>query len=100
MRFDTGAYTYLYDPRDKFVADNQWHFVCASYDKTAISLYLDNEMIFSTRASLNTDLPTLVVGTLYPGAGAYFIGDVSDVRFYDRGLSKEEINTIYEEIKK
>lgn len=100
LRFDTGNYTYLYDPKEKFVADNRWHFVCASYDKSNISLYLDNELIFSTNAYLNTLNPILVLGEINQGGGNYFIGDISDVRVYNRGLNANEINEIYKEIKK
>lgn len=98
IRFDTGNYTYCYDPQVIFAADNEWHFICVTYDKKTIALYLDNRPIFATNASLNTTVPKIGIGTLSLG-DFIFNGDITNFRAYNKGLNFEQIYAVYTNLK-
>ncbi len=101
LRLLEDYYTPIYDDQKDVISDGKWHFVCVSYDKTKISLYYDNEKIFTTNKTFTTvNNPKLTIGAWCVSGLDVFIGDISDVRVYNRGLNADEINTIYQEIKK
>ena len=98
LRLYTDWYTAIYDARKDTLADNEWHFLCISYDKTKISLYYDNEKVFTTNITFRTVNPKLVIGAWNTEGLDLFTGDIRDVRVYNRSLSDEEINTIYSQL--
>jgi hypothetical protein len=78
---------------NKLVNDNVWHHAVVSYDGSAVKLYIDNVLdgSFSPSPNLNTIDSKLLVGSWFRG----YIGDVDDVRIYNRVLSASEIQQLY-----
>ena len=77
-----------------------WHHAVAVTDttNTEVILYLDGVEVDRdsyTGALINRDGPLYVGGNL-DGNGVYFPGDLDDLRIYDRALSAEEVQRLYE----
>ena len=82
------------------VSDNGWHMVATAFDgDRSHSLYRDGDQI-SKR--VNTDINTLssdfYVGAFF-GGGFNFSGHISDVIVFDRCLSKNELDSLYDSTK-
>ena len=80
------------------LVDGNWHFVTVTYTGQSMKLYVDG-----TLKSTGTPAPadgnnTILSGTGYIGTAASsngIIGQVDDLRFYNRVLSQAEITTLY-----
>lgn len=75
------------------VDDNNWHFVAATYDGTAMRMYVDGvlETIFNVSGTLYTNDYFLSLGQAR-GGGRSFRGIIDEVKIYKGVLSAEEIN--------
>ncbi|WP_145944014.1 LamG-like jellyroll fold domain-containing protein [Fuerstiella marisgermanici] len=72
---------------------NQWHHVAATYDGTAIRIYIDGvERATNNIAGLNIGSPNqpLTIGSSRYG-GSYMSGLLDDVTLYDRALNDTEL---------
>jgi RNA polymerase sigma factor (sigma-70 family) len=87
------------------VVDGLWHFVAASYDGQTEKLYidgkLDNEMKLKKTAPMKHNKVDLHIGSLAvleppPFNEAYFDGLMDEVRLYNRILSDNEIQTLFQ----
>jgi hypothetical protein len=79
---------------------NQWTFVCATYDGTTLTLYIDGEDSNSSgNPYLKNTARELRIGAGNNEAGAtyFFHGALDDIRVYNRALTVSEITTIYEQ---
>lgn len=99
FHFETGYNNYLYNNNNIALSDNKWHFVCITFDSNTLAVYIDNKQLYVANATINTVTPNLYIGSNH-GVRRNFIGDISDVRVYDKGLSMEEVNIIYKKLKK
>ena len=82
-----------------FVELNTWEFVVLVSDSTSLKFYLNNEKILEaacTAAEIVNEQP-MEIGRDVPSAIEYLIGSVDDLRIYNRALSEEEIEALYEE---
>ena len=83
---------------NQFSTTGVWHHVAATYDGSAMRLYVDGTLDASL-TGLADDGPgsnsDLTIGAKYPGGGYGIDGDMDDVRIYNRALSGTEISTLY-----
>jgi hypothetical protein len=75
--------------------DGVWHHVACTWNGTTLSLYVDGNLVASDSSM------TLVFtsGQMYLGrntVGNYWNGGIDDFRIYDRALSVDDINVLYE----
>lgn len=87
------------DQGDGYWADNAWHLLVATYDKSLgserLKLYVDNSKIASDNAS-NDDLATSRNNVYLGGDDAiYFTGDVDNFMLYNDALSEAEISALW-----
>lgn len=77
---------------------NKWQHVAMTYDGTKVILYRDGKIVglwpFQGRFRQNDF--SLYFGYDPFGGLEYFIGDMDDVRLYNRGLSEEEVKVLYD----
>ena len=83
------------------ISPNQWFFVAGTYDGDAVRTYINGvEKAANTDASgpTNSKSDSLRIGSGYPDyPTAWFDGKIDDVRIYERALSTEEIQQLYQE---
>jgi hypothetical protein len=95
----------LADGTDKFIVspnaynDNQWHYVSLTYDGGTIRLYIDNIEVANMASTKDPD--TASSSSLKIGANArmdnlYFIGDIDEMRLWNRALSAGELAAQYD----
>lgn len=83
----------------KDVAYGQWHHYALTYNGQEISTFLDGQIFFSfpyNGVFIENKMP-LEIGRDMPGALEYFSGSFDDLRIFNRGLSAQEITTIYQD---
>jgi trimeric autotransporter adhesin len=83
-----------------YLCDGDWHNMVFSYDGTenVIWIYVDGELSMAGLLPLVLDTTG---DTLYIGAnnssGEFYSGDIDDLRIYDRLLTQEERQALFEE---
>ncbi len=86
-------------PTTELVNDTDWHHHAMTYDGNTIKVYLDGREIalepFSGSIAVSTSTRSLYIGK--NPWGNSFNGAIDKVRIYDRGLTGEEILTLYNE---
>jgi hypothetical protein len=85
--YDTGS---TLPSRDTLI-NNDWNYICVSYDSTDVYVYTNG--LFSNSKTLTL---TTVDGVLHLGKGTYatynpFTGKISNVSIYNRALTADEI---------
>ncbi|MBI9038866.1 MAG: PKD domain-containing protein, partial [Bacteroidales bacterium] len=77
---------------------NQWDYVVCIKDGTSIKTYIDG--VFQNEstmiATINYNNPNLNISRWGAG-GRFFDGKIDDIRMYDRALSENEIQMLYNE---
>jgi hypothetical protein len=101
LRF--GDSDFLILSSDVPVNDGLWHHAVLTYDGATARLYLDNELI-DVNADFNgplfqTSISTFLnVGFIFePGNIRYFTGEVDDINYYNYGISRAEVISLYSE---
>ena len=80
--------------------DNQWHMVTVTYDGTILMIYVDGAL-FDSKASNSmawgSSVTVSYFGTDdgYGGAWGYFTGKLDNFRSYNRALTAQEVQTLY-----
>lgn len=74
---------------------NEWVHVVVTDNTSTAKMYIDGELVDTGTGEVTTMSTNLRLGTRYSNTG-YFDGSFSDVRVYDRALSAEEIQSLYE----
>jgi hypothetical protein len=77
------------------VADGLWHLIVATYSSGTLTLYVDGQPDSSTGLALNTVGNRLVLGADTGGGAAFYLGLADDVRIYNRALTTNEVNQLY-----
>ncbi|MEM4400525.1 MAG: phospholipase D-like domain-containing protein [Candidatus Nitrosocaldus sp.] len=91
--------------RDYFVTspntynDGQWHYAVVTYDGSTLRLYVDGQQVSSLNTNgaapdYNWNTP-LTIGKNSNGSNRYFIGDIDEVRIYNRALTAQEVDDAY-----
>ena len=93
--------------RDYFVTspntynDGNWHYAVVTYDGSVLRLYVDGQQVASLNTNnaipdYNWDTPLTIGKTALPNVnGHYFIGDIDEVRVYNRALTAQEVSDAY-----
>lgn len=78
---------------------NKWHFMASTYDGDSVKIYADGNLL-GTQALIGPIIPDdnpLVLGLETNGVSEYLKGKLDDIRIYNRGLSYNEIDSLYHE---
>jgi len=88
---------------DKIPMDNNWHFATAIVNRSSksLQLYLDNELNYEYVNDTVDRLNLSSTATLKFGVerlfSYYFQGRIDDIRIYDRAISSQEVQALYNE---
>jgi len=76
-------------------APGVWQFICGTHDATASNLYINGSLVVSATSSttLTINSSKLAIGARTDGTGL-FIGDIDDVRVYNRALAPNEVQAL------
>ncbi len=84
------------------LTDDLWHHVAVTYDGNFIKIYfdgnLDNQINYTSGMQINNE--PLLIGwdqNTYINPNRRFTGIIDDIRIYNRALSNEEIQLLYNE---
>jgi len=82
------------------INDDGWHFIATVADRDEnLEIYVDSVLEdfdpISSIGNINVDAP-LVVGRNMDNPGQHFYGAIDDVRIYNRALSANEIQELYQ----
>jgi hypothetical protein len=92
IRDDTGT---TYSAVSDATPENKWTHVCLKYDGKVLTGYINGESVASQDVNGAIYAANRVtIGSA--GAFGYVPGSISDVRIYNRALSPQEIQTLYE----
>jgi len=88
------------------VNDTQWHYVTITFNGSDLIMYLDGKQIDieDTEGAVPDNTETHLLNTetrlLFIGGNVddkdFFIGDIDEVRLWDRALSAQEVKEVYE----
>ncbi|MEM6316484.1 MAG: LamG domain-containing protein [Bacteroidota bacterium] len=90
------------DFTENFVKDlayGQWYHYALTYDGTKVRSFLNGQKFFEfhyNKAFVSNNMP-LEIGRDMPGGLEYFSGSFDDLRIFNRGLSENEVLTIYQD---
>ncbi|MFW0837849.1 MAG: LamG-like jellyroll fold domain-containing protein [Candidatus Komeilibacteria bacterium] len=91
-----GANSYLIS---NSLSPNTWYHLVATYDGTTIKYYKDGVDINDDKAMLFSDdassLNIWIGARQYSGSMAHFEGDIANVKIYNRALSADEVQLLY-----
>ena len=74
--------------------DNKWHHMAVTRDNNELKFYVDGILIGSAPTPAGTVLPLTNFYKLAYGSGIFWKGSMDDLRFYERVLSADEVNTL------
>jgi len=77
--------------------DDNWHMAAITYDGSQVNAYIDGILYNSTAdtGDLDYDGNGLWIGRLWSGDLEYFYGSIDDIMIYNRALSANEIQALY-----
>ncbi len=79
--------------------DGKWHYVVATAQTNSTAkIYVDGTMVVQSGTVTQNNIANsynLIIGGRGTGGGTPFQGDLDDVRIYNRALSLDEIQTLY-----
>jgi hypothetical protein len=73
----------------------QWYYFVSTYDGTTIKNYIDNNLELSYNGTPVNSAGKYILLATNGGFSSAFNGSISNVRIYNKTLSSEEINVIY-----
>jgi hypothetical protein len=82
---------------DHVVSNNEWHFFVFTFDyiNNRIQYYLDGNIVGQYNHTLyRLPYPVLNIGRNTNGT-SYFNGKIDDIRFYNRVITKDEMDILY-----
>ena len=85
---------------DNFYQVDKWNHIAVTYDGLRVRAYLNSE--FKARSNISTNSPFisssggLYIGNQIADHTEFFKGSVDDFRIYNRALSAEEIQLLYQ----
>jgi hypothetical protein len=74
---------------------NVWQHIFVTYNSSGAMILYINGTSAATATSANLDSHTYSNAIIMGSGGAYYSGDISDVRVYNRTLSANEVRSIY-----
>lgn len=90
LAYDTYSYPFVY---------NSWYYLALTWDGSSTKLYVNGNLIKTQTfsQSMKVDNHPLEIGRDTGGLIDYYKGIIDDIRIYNRSLSFEEINQLYNE---
>jgi uncharacterized protein (TIGR02145 family) len=82
----------------KSLVRNRWQYVVGTWDGSYLNLYIDGKLSGSyqtTGTFVNQDVVMGIGADPNPGPKNFFNGRIDDIRIYNRGLSQDEIESLY-----
>ncbi len=81
------------------ISDAEWHQIVGTYNGVTGKIYLDSAQIYSGSCSkaVPTSQSPLTIGSQESITGSYFDGSIDEVRVYNKVLSPEEIQSLFQE---
>ena len=99
-----------YYTTSKFVSDNKWHLITVNFNTNKCEIYCDDEFVdsFSQNSTQIANVPKWYIGCMYNYdphhigivSGSYYQGLIDQVRIFNRALTEEEIQILYNEYEK
>ena len=79
--------------------DDEWHHVAGVYDGKKVALYIDGEEqdVVAASGPISVNNVPVTLGENAANRGRLFNGWLDDARVYARGLSAEEVKTLFRE---
>ncbi len=78
------------------VGDGAWHHLVGTFDGANIALFVDGAMRGTGTGTPQSNTEPLAIGASATGASYRpFVGDIDDVRIYERALSADEVAQLY-----
>ena len=79
---------------------NQWHHIVVTFDNGTASFYLDGQFDGAKPFGMNSLVPydiNMRIGSGTPSiyTNVYFSGKIDNIRIYNRALTAEEVNLLY-----
>ena len=95
---DTPSSSSNWDPHFVTTLKKWYHFVY-SYDGSQMKIYIDNVLEFTNNRTgdMNDNNSLCVIGRAVNANNEHWEGKLADMRFYDRALTLEEIDSLYNE---
>jgi hypothetical protein len=80
------------------IIDGNWHHIVGTYDGSTVKLYIDKNQVASGQLSGNVgNSEPLRIGYDTPEwSGAFFNGLLDETRIYNRTLTQDDINELYD----
>jgi hypothetical protein len=101
--FQSGANLRYFTNAKNIQADNvfvsgEWKFVTVTYNQEEISLFVDGELKLSeVHSAIYSGVSDNFIGVYaHTGNTEYFQGNIDEVRIYNRALSPDEVQKLYE----
>ena len=79
--------------------DTSWHYVGVTWKKPTVTFYIDDEIAGTAEIDTNPvygSYPVAIGTRLYTSYAFPFSGIIDEVRIYNKALSEEEIQSIYQ----
>jgi len=73
----------------------KWHHCVYTYDGLTHRFYINGKEISTSSAKTQQDIPTLLMFGNYPSGDQYYEGEMDDIRIYNRNLTEDEINYLF-----
>src|SRR5690606_26358707 len=83
----------LWSPVMPPIPDTDWHNLAYIYDNGYQQIWLDNQLVIADSLQQNFVTQSNHGVTI----GEYFSGAMDDIRFYDRALSPQEVDLLFQE---
>ncbi len=94
--FGTGGNSWKGIVADDVIDIGSWNHVAVTFDGDTMQLSVNGEVV-GTNSNMGGSLPTTEYGQLDIGrVNNYFVGQLDDVRMYDRALSQAEVQALAE----
>jgi len=97
MRFGIGGGSDFIGPESCWLDTEQWHFVVGTFDGECVKLYVNGVLAKETGYSGPFEVGTapIIIGNSQ-AHNCPFFGKIDEVRIYDRALTAEEIQALYQ----
>jgi len=80
------------------ILDNNWHFLVGTFNGNILKLYVDNSIIGTTPFGGGVSVPNYYkIGTDDVSGDRYMKGLIDDIHIYNRALTEQEIQQLYNE---
>ena len=81
----------------QIVNDSNWHNTVITYDGLLLKVFLDTLEVASESRNLNTVNSSFYIGRRVGQDNQFMDGLIDDIRIYNRALTSEEVNLLYNE---